>query len=308
MSNTPGQSPPSYALSLKDGNQWHLCADAPLLPWLDKFATILDLNRGIPNGGIKLIYALSNNSTTPPVDPEIRDTHDQTNWIRSYLKSLSVWQHRTTSDVICSLNLIDEKSLRDGISTLEFVNMWFALYPIYRQSITKGGLPFHAALIEKNGVGVLLAAAGETGKSTCCRRLSTDWQPLCDDEALVVLDHQNNPWAHPFPTWSEYLLRGSAKTWDVQNAVPLRGVFFLEQSDDDEAIDLGEGEAAAFVYQSANQVCGRFWRNGSSRFQRNFRQEIFNNGCDLVKKIPAFRLKVDRCGEFWEEIERVLGC
>jgi hypothetical protein len=36
------------------------------------------------------------------------------------------------------------------------------------------------------------------------------------------------------------------------------GVFFLEQSDTDETIALGQGEAAAYVNRSVTQVCDKY--------------------------------------------------
>jgi SynChlorMet cassette protein ScmC len=184
--------------------------------------------------------------------------------------------------------------------------MWNALYPIYQKSIGRGGLPFHAALIEKKGAGVLLAASGDTGKSTCCRRLAANWTPLCDDEALVIADKEKRFRAHPFPTWSDYMYRGSDNTWDIQYSVPLCGVFFLEQSDTDETIALGQGEAAALVNKSVTQVCEKYWRTGSREFQRNFRRQVFNNAYALAKNIPAFKLRVSLNGRFWEKIEQAL--
>ena len=184
--------------------------------------------------------------------------------------------------------------------------MWFALHPIYQRSISKGGLPFHAGLVELGGRGVLLAASSDTGKSTCCRRLPDDWKPLCDDEALIVLDKNKNFRAHPFPTWSDYIERQSEKTWNIQYSVPLSRVFFLEQSEIDEVAPIGEGEAALLISESAMQICEKFWRNASEEEQRNFRKMLFNNACKMAKQIPAYRLGVSRNGRFWEKMEQVL--
>jgi len=185
--------------------------------------------------------------------------------------------------------------------------MWNALYPIYRESIDQGGLPFHAGLVELDGRGIILAGPGDTGKSTCCSRLPDYWNPLCDDEVLVVLDNEGNFRAHPFPTWSDYLWGESEKTCNVQRSVPVSGVFFIEQSQIDEALPLGQGKSAVYMNESATQVCRRFWRGADNEYKRTFRKNMFNNACKMAKKIPAFRLRVSLHGRFWEEIERVLG-
>ena len=130
---------------------------------------------------------------------------------------------------------------------------------------------------------------------------------MCDDEVLVVFDNQENFRAHPFPTWSDYLWRGSEKTWNVQYSVPLCGVFFIEQSEVDEVVPLGKCESAVYMNESSTQVCRKYWGRADNEYQRTFRKNLFVNACGMAKKIPAFRLRVSLHGRFWEEIERILG-
>lgn len=188
----------------------------------------------------------------------------------------------------------------------KFMAVLNALLPVYRQSIDLGGLLVHSGLAEWNGRGVLLAAHSGTGKSTCCRRLPDHWQPLCDDEALVVLDRKNNYRVHPFPTWSEYLWEKSGRTWDVQHSVPLASIFFLEQSTSDGIEPLGQAKAAVRLHASANQICFKFSHILNIEEQKKLRCQLFNNACEMVKKIPAYRLHVSLHGKFWTEIEQVL--
>ncbi|OEU65498.1 MAG: SynChlorMet cassette protein ScmC, partial [Desulfobacterales bacterium PC51MH44] len=202
-------------------------------------------------------------------------------------------------DVVCEVK--DTKG-----PEIAFINMWFSLHPIYQRSIRGAGLPFHAALVELDGRGFLLAAPGDKGKSTCCGRLPDYWQPLCDDETLVVIDKQKTYRAHPFPTWSDYLWKRSEKIWNVQYSVPLCGVFFLEQSETDDVVPLGEGEAVVLMSESAMQICEKFWRALDIEDQRPFRKEIFSNACEMAKKIPAYRLGVSLHGRFWEKMEEAL--
>jgi SynChlorMet cassette protein ScmC len=96
------------------------------------------------------------------------------------------------------------------------------------------------------------------------------------------------------------------KTWNVQYSVPLAGAFFLEQSEVDEVLPVGEGQAAVLMNESAGQICGKYWRNLDKEDQKNFREELFNNACEMAKKIPAYRLNVSLEGRFWEKIEQVL--
>ena len=167
-------------------------------------------------------------------------------------------------------------------------------------------MPFHAALVQHSGVGILLAASGNTGKSTCCRRLRSPWQTLCDDEALIVRDDQQRYMAHPFPTWSNYLWRRSRQTWNVEKHVPLLAIFFLEQGEADAVYTMGGGQAAVSVTQSALQAYPPNWRELDVYERRAFRKKLFENACELVKSVPTYKLRVSLTGRFWDEIEAVL--
>ena len=296
-----------YFLTLSDGCSWWLSGVNESVGWVDKLATIMELKESRLNGSPKLIFSskmASNgtiNRTSDCVAARLSYKGPNPGWSVSHPDSLRVWRYNNTPDVLCELKNNDEGA------EIEIIHMWFALHPIYQRSMYVGGLPFHAGLIELDGRGVLLAARGDTGKSTCCRRLPDYWKPLCDDEALVVFDKQKKYRAHPFPTWSDYLWKHSEKTWNVQYSVPLTGVFFLEQSEVDEIKPLGEGQAAVLMAESATQVCEKFWRTLTREDQRPFRIEIFNNACKMAKQIPAYRLCVSRHGEFWEKMEQVMG-
>ena len=296
-----------YYLSLSDGCSWWLSGVKNSSRWVDKLATIMELQEGSLNGSPKLIFysKLDYNGTiertSDCVTAKLSYRGPKPGWAVSHPESLRVWCHNNVPDVVCEVQDDDENS------EIEIINMWFTLHPIYQRSMRLGGLPFHAGLIELDGQGFLLAAKGDTGKSTCCRRLPDYWRPLCDDEALVVLDKHKTYRAHPFPTWSDYLWEPSEKTWNVKYSVPLTGIFFLEQSEVDEIKPLGEGQAAVLMAESATQVCQKFWRTLAKEYQRPFRTEIFNNACTMAKQIPAYRLCVSLHDEFWKKMEEVIG-
>jgi SynChlorMet cassette protein ScmC len=214
-------------------------------------------------------------------------------------KATRVWYDHGTRDTICE---VDNSADEDA----EVINMWFSTQPFFQRSIGKGGLAFHAGLAEWNGRGVLFAAHGGTGKSTTCRRLKPPWIALCDDEVLAVLDREKNYRVHPFPTWSDHLWRNLNNTWDVQYSVPLSAIFFICHSETNEVELLGEGEASAFINEASTQTCRKFWAKADKSLQREFRQEIFQNACEMAKKVPAYRLYLSLHGRFWEKVEEVL--
>jgi len=330
-----------YELALADGSRWWLSSDAELGLWLAKWARIMELDESAWSGSSRLLFSFNGKAkeTRPtkvvgqvcnlsktrqkgqvanlsyghfalssvvskeagsaaasPWQPSLGPSGNGNHYEYPLLR---FWFPEGQDDVFCEIK-------DNGDHALECINMWLACLPLYQRSVERGGVPFHGALIEWAGQGVLLAAPGDTGKSTCCRRLPRHWTAWGDDESLVVLDPQGTYRAHPFPTWSEYLEQRSEKTWPVQDSVPLAGIFFLEQAPTDEAIPVGQGQAAFLMSDSAAQVGRKFWAKLDQEFETRFRRALFDNASRLARRVPAFRLRCSREGKFWEEIERVL--
>lgn len=294
-----------YRLSLANDQTWHILPTKGVSRWVERLARIVQLQNCEPNGYPKLIFIQAESRREwcgEGIGSEMQDIFKvlpRGGWKSHDLRALILWSHSEVPDVICEMR-------PGGDYTLEIIRMWLSLYPVYKRAQDSGGLPFHAALVERDGIGILLAAPGDTGKSTCCRRLPGQWHALCDDEALIVRNGQKQYLAHPFPTWSDYLGRRSKHTWNVQHHLPLSAIFFLEQAKAEKAVPMGQGEVAAFTYESAIQVCRRNWRNLDRNQERDLKRSLFENGCELAKVVPAFRLRVSLNGRFWNEMEKVL--
>lgn len=286
-----------YALCLGDGSRWLLAADAYLEAWVERLARVMDLKRAKACGGqMRLLFCRMDGHGGAASGPEANGLNGQV--ISLDLKTVRTRRLSGVCDVVCEVN--NSK----GYET-EVVNMWHATQPIFFQSMESGGLPFHAALVELDGRGILLAAPGDSGKSTCCGRLPGYWKALCDDETLIVFNGRQYV-AHPFPTWSDYLFKHTDRTWDVQHSVPLEAIFFLEQRATDDAVPVGAGRAAAMICDSASQVCRKFWKRSPGDVQRDTRRRIFSNAGEIAKRVPAFLLGVSLQGRFWEKIEEII--
>jgi hypothetical protein len=155
--------------------------------------------------------------------------------------------------------------------------------------------------------GILLTAPGGTGKTTASNRLPAPWVSLCDDTTLIVRDANGAYWAHPMPTWSRFFQNGKGGNWNVQQAVRLRAIFFLEQAEMDRATPLGAGHAAAALVQSIAQASHLMTRGIDDTFARALRSEWFEVASLLTRHIPSFHLQLTLTGEFWKEIERCLN-
>jgi SynChlorMet cassette protein ScmC len=175
-----------------------------------------------------------------------------------------------------------------------------------REAQARGGVLIHGALAERDGIGVILAAPGGTGKTTASNRLPAPWRSLCDDTTLVVRDPQGNYWAHPWPTWSRFLDGGPGGAWDVQSAVPVKGIFFLARAVEDRVERVGPGQAVSLLGECVGQV-STFMAPGLCKDElRALHLERFNNLCALARVIPAHVLHISMTGAFWQEIEQAL--
>lgn len=295
-----------YRLVLGNGLGWQLTSTAGVKLEVAELARIMGLKSNDSHGYPRLIFIRTRNGnvryeeTICGLGKMPAEDLRGLGWKATELSSLRIWSHNKTTDLICEIR--DEKgSYREKV-----VSMMSSLYPIYHQAQNAGGFPLHAALLKKNGMGVILVAPGGTGKSTCCRRLRSPWQPLCDDETLVILDDQKRYLAHPFPTWSDCLTRRSRPIWDVQTHLPLSSIFFLEQANSDKVTAVGQGEAAVYLHQSAMQVYHRYWNSLDDQDIRTRKKKLFENACALAKEVPTFKLRMSLKGRFWEEMERVL--
>ncbi|MFQ5615134.1 MAG: SynChlorMet cassette protein ScmC [Anaerolineales bacterium] len=198
------------------------------------------------------------------------------------------------------------------------VQLTYLSMGIAREALSCGGLLVHGALAEWEtcysqsppqtnfGQGVILAGPGGVGKTTASRRLPSPWRSLCDDTTLVVVDDQGQYWAHPWPTWSRFYNGGSGGSWDVQRAVPLRAVFFLSQSLDDQVVPLNTAEAMAMLMESVHQASMLMTRKLAEDKAHTIYREQLAAVEALVNTIPTYTLHLSLTGTFWQEIEGVM--
>ena len=295
----------TYLLPLSDGQAWRITATEGVRAWVDRLARIMGLNKCVSNEYPRIIFiwnkypAVSGSELIGRLGSDLKKGFPPEGWNPQNYSYVRFWSHPEVEDVVCETWPVKG-------TQQEILRMRSSLQPVYQKAQDVGGLPLHAALVRRNGMGVMLAGPKKTGKSTCCRRIPEPWGVLCDEETLIVPNDKKQYFAHPFPTWSDYLLRRSQRTWKVQNHIPVLAVFFLEQSETDKVIALGQGEAGALINQSSMQVCYRYWNNIDNQLARTHKKGLFENACELSKSIPAFKLRVSLRGRFWEEMEKVL--
>jgi SynChlorMet cassette protein ScmC len=203
-------------------------------------------------------------------------------------------------DVRCVIGPVhDDETLAMQLRRLSLV------FVLYAQD--SGALLLHGALAELSGYGVVLSGPSGVGKTTVSRRLPPPWRSLSDDMTLVVRDDEGAYWAHPWPSWGSVAQGEKALTWNVDHAVLLKAMFFLEQAPQDELGGLGRGAALCSLMESVGQATQIMSLGASDDERRAHRLQQFENACALVEALPAYRLRVSARGAFWREMERVIG-
>lgn len=284
----------NFGIKFANGEIWQLISTSETHEWLDKLCTIMELDRYTRVDSHKIIF--------------LKNISDKSNLIKSLNLNefhllntgpLRLYRYQNASHFICEIG-------NNNFPEIELLKMAQSILPLYMTVLYQGGLPLHAALIERNGTGIAIAAPGGTGKSTCARRIPSPWQAMCDDETLIVCDKKEVYHAHPFPTWSRCNTQEPEETWNVQTHVPISAIFFLKKSQKDEVNLLSFSQSAVLIYKLSLPVFDRILGSIDEDEYTIIKKLIFENACNIAEKVPAFILEASLDGKFWKAIDRAL--
>lgn len=290
-----------YAVRLANSRTWAVLPSAGTEEWAGEFARLLGLSTG--GDGADTLLRLERLGPAP--GRELRPWwvppagYPRNGWHIRLSPGLELWRHPEVMEDIAVLG-----DCRDRATVA--MQMRYALYPLYESTVLGGGLPLHAALIEKDGRGVLLAGRSGVGKSTASSRIPAPWKTLADDFALVVRDGRGCWHAHPLPTWSAVASGGNAPMGRTCCSVPLAAVFFLIQSENDEVADPGRGAASVMMDEAAMMVLKSIESSDEPVQRLPIRRRIFENAASLAAAVPCYVLRLSLTGRFWEKIEEAL--
>jgi len=291
-----------YSLKLASGISWNILATEGGIDWFKKLIAIIGGKQKYNESKNKLIifrmgsqkgnfYDIITNCLQEPIPPK--------DWTIQVSRLVNFFTHKALPYIICDIG--EKKSEIDDIQKMNQIFL-----PIFTYSINNGGIPIHSALIERKGLGYLLAAPSGSGKTTCFRRISKPWHEVCDDLTLIVKS-QNHYYTHPLPTWSDYIFKNSSKTWNIYRYIPLAGIFFIEQSENDKVLSIRQGEAAIKITELSHPMYQINRPNTTKEEQIQIKAKIFSNAWDLASIVPCHILRCSLTGKFWEEIEKVTG-
>ncbi len=279
---------PSYELVIRNGQRWILEASPGLEDWLQHFARIMmlrEVDSGIKYPSWRFCFQ----------DSGVPLFHGE-GWVTSRSRWMSSYAKTDGTDLVTEIIPFERGDPKEDI-----VRMMLAIQTLYLAIWPFGGIPVHAALLERDGEAILIAAPGGTGKSTCASRVPPPWQTLCDDTVLLI-KAGGVYYAHPLPTWSDFLIRDLYdRRWDVMYAVPVTGIWFLEHGEQDQAVPLGKGQAASLLYQSAVQVSSICLRKeNNDDIYAEWHMGLFHRSCDVVSHLSCGILRATLDGSFWE--------
>ena len=171
----------------------------------------------------------------------------------------------------------------------------------------RGGILMHGALLAKEGKGIILAGPSGAGKSTAGRRLRHPGRALSDDMVLVVKNKAGEYKAHPWPTWSRVERKDPRGNVDATRAVPLHGVFYIEQSFEDSAFPIDRKNAIGMLLGCAEIATGSMVRQAKRKETVSIMKRRFHNLFDLASSLPQHQLRISMTGPYWEKIEKILA-
>jgi len=293
----------NYRLRLANGQGWLIVAGKEAERIVTRLTRIMGL---CPDGGEKLSRLIFVRGEQSASEARGRlqalrghEGDSRSKWTVRDLGGPFLWSHPEAIDLICDLGTAE-------FCEEETTGMVRCLSPIYHKAVLSGGLHLHAALLEYQENGVLIAASSGKGKSTCCSRVDFPWQPLCDDSVLVVRGEDGKYYAHPLPTWSEFFGGASERTWRVESHLPLSAIFFLEQAEEDKAVSIGRGHAAVLLTEFSTQLFNIYSASRDETEKRAYSKLVFQNACRLADAVPSYILQASLEGRFWKEMEQVL--
>lgn len=293
-----------YRLQFANGLGWRICSTASVKGLWEKFVGILNI-KPCNDEELPLFLFCSRESEVRDFFNELKESitvdghFSQNDWKVLNMDLMTAFTNYRTRDIICKVNRRD--TFRDDIYT-----MWRSMYLLYQHILDSGGSPMHAGLVERGGWGIVFAAPGGAGKSTCCSRLPAGWDVCCDDEVFMLKCGPGDYAAHPLPTWSDMILSESQLSWPVESSIPVKMIFFLKKAERNGITPLGSGKASVLINQSCKQILRRAWFFQNQDIQRKQKVELFNYAAEMAKQVPAYILHLSLMGNFWEEIDILL--
>lgn len=221
----------------------------------------------IYKNGDQWIYILE---TSP--DPEIKE-----------IRQISFLNKDHTFAEIYNGKISKEAYLKGGLGALTLAPTDQIL--LARLLAERNGCFLHSDGMKINEQGYLFVGHSGAGKSTIATSLKDRGEILCDDR-MILRKWDNGYYIHG--NWSH----GTLPIVSSANA-PLKGIFFLEQSKENEIVPVDSSKESITKILSCmiKPMVSKDWWNS-----------MFDLTEDIVKNVSCYRLKFDKSGKIYDKL------
>ena len=166
--------------------------------------------------------------------------------------------------------------------------------------------PCHCALVEINGKGAIIGAVGNTGKSTCAKRLPSPYKALSDDYAMLYFDG-NKITAQAMPTFSNFINGDLNYKHDCSQIAEIEAFFFLKQSDGDWTERVNGSIALHHLNNNFQDLLTvKLLIDKPENVAENLRVKLFELAQEAIESRPTYMLNSTLHGDFWNKMADVL--
>ena len=104
-------------------------------------------------------------------------------------------------------------------------------------AVSGGMTLFHGTFLEENKEeGILLFGESGIGKSTTWQRWLAEGGTSCADDALLLIENNEQYYVRPLPTWSHWLVNGNVRRYPVNHPFRVRALYWLSRGAEKQCI------------------------------------------------------------------------
>ncbi len=299
-SNETSPPPKVYGLSLANGSEWRLTAGDPgVAPFVERFAAVCSMDPSPSDAHGEIFYCSVHGFDD--LDAFRRDHPEFLEYGRGrFFRYLFDPSH---TDGCMFFNLDEYRNAAMRILAIGAIGDALQL-----QLLSRGNCaPCHCALVEIDGRGAVIGGAGDSGKTTCARRIPPPHRALADDYALLFV-HEGALLAQAMPTWSRLSDGDSGYVADCSQVVDVDAFFFLRCGADDFTEPLEGGRAVVQLNAVLQDLlCVRTVVDMPDGVRETRRSGIFSFAEQLVRWKPAWHLHASLHGDFWNPMQTAMG-
>lgn len=175
---------------------------------------------------------------------------------------------------------------------LEWLGVLFLAGVLVQAAIRRDGMLVHGALAVSGDAGVVLEGPANAGKTTASNRLPAGLTSWCDDATLILADRRSQYRAHPWPTWSRFMVKRGGGAWTTSDHVALRAICFISSQSVSDPETVTPSWAVGRLVRSNAEAARPMEHRWSDAERRSARLNALNISCRIVREVPCYRIGV----------------